>query len=519
MKTMIFALLVGIASPVLAQSSEHQNHSDMVMPKQPRILTGFGDGGFPIVTANPEAQAFFNNGMQLAHAFAHHAAVAAMKEAERLDPACAMCAWGEAWADGPTINFGKDKDELKPLKATAKRAASLARKNGNALEIELTKALVQRYNHGGGGEPGDLAFAEAMQAIAAAHPDSDAFATIAADAWMQAPAKGKAETRTNMIRAMALLTPVLQRHPDYTPAVHFYIHATEGYGEGAWAEPYANRLAALAPNASHLVHMPSHTFYWVGRYQEAADLNKRAVEIGIANAKAMDSPPPEGVWGLPYHAHNVVFGLGGALMAGDNDTALWLGRPLVQMSTQRDKAGPFAQAIAGGGYVAMALYADPQEMLAVPAPKLPYLLGLWHYARGEAYARIGDAAAVDREAAAITLPDATPSKDDFSWQATQTLLIARKVLDGRAKMMRGQPDLAAKAFEAGAALQEVEDYADVADPPAWWSPVRREAALAKYAAGDLAGARAEAQATMKVRPKDPGALALLAKLDAPSAAR
>lgn len=519
MKAVLFAFLIGVSVPASAQPSEHSNHANMTAPADAMILSGYGDGGFKIVTSNPRAQAFFNNGMQLAHAFAHQAAAAAMKEAQRLDPGCAMCAWGEAWADGPTINFDKSKKELKALGAIAKRAAALAGKNGDATEIALTQALVQRYKHAGRGNSGDLAFAVAMQAIAAAHPDSDAFATIAADAWMQASDDDEAATKVNMIRAMALLEPVLARHPDYTPAIHFYIHSTETYGEGARAEPFANRLAALAPNASHLVHMPSHTFYWVGRYQDAADVNRRAVEIGIANAKAMNRPPPDGVWGLPYHAHNVVFGLGGALMAGDKDTSLWLGRPLVEMSNKREKASPFSQAIAGGGYVAMALFADPQELLAFPAPRLPYLTGMWHYARGEVYARLNDAAGIDREAAAIALPTSKPSKDDFSWQATQTLLIARKVLDGRAKMLRGQPHLAAKAFEEGAALQEVDDYADVADPPAWWSPVRRELAFAKFAAGDLAGARTEAQATMKVRPKDPGASALIAKLDAQPPAR
>ena len=60
----------------------------------------------------PAAQAFFDNGMQLAHAFAHKAAVEAMGEAVRLDPTCAMCLWGQAWARGPTINFGKDQAEV-----------------------------------------------------------------------------------------------------------------------------------------------------------------------------------------------------------------------------------------------------------------------------------------------------------------------------------------------------------------------------------------------------------------------
>jgi hypothetical protein len=513
MKAVVFALLIGIAPPVFAQSSEHQNHADMLAPESAMILPGYGDGGFPILTSNPEAQRFFDNGMQLAHAFAHEAAAQAMRKAQRLDPSCAMCAWGEAWADGPTINFGKDKGELRPLMRTAKRAAKLARKNGNAVELALTDALIARYQNGGGSRPGDLAFATSMNAIALANPANDAFAAIAADAWMQAPSEGKAGDKANMARAMALIEPVLKRRPDYTPAIHFYIHATEIYGEGWRAEPFANRLAALAPNAQHLVHMPSHTFYWVGRYQEAADVNRRAVEIGIAQAKALKVPPPEGVWGLPYHAHNVVFGLGGAMMAGDKDTALWLARPLVARATRQTESGPFSQALGGGGYVAMALFADTREMLELAPPTLPYLLGMWHYARGEAYARNGDAGSLAREMAAIVVPAAKPDAKDFSWQASQTLKIAQKVLDGRAKMLAGQPGLAVEAFEAGAALQEVDDFLIAADPPLWWSPVRREVALAKLAAGDVAGARTAAEATIKVRPKDPGALQLIAKLD------
>ena len=99
------------------------------------------------------------------------------------------------------------------------------------------------------------------------------------------------------------LERVLAADPTYTPAIHFYIHATEIAGVATKAEPYADRLIALAPRASHLVHMPSHTYYWVGRYQDAADVHMRAVEIGVENAKRLGLPPPDGVWGLPYHAH------------------------------------------------------------------------------------------------------------------------------------------------------------------------------------------------------------------------
>jgi hypothetical protein len=147
--------------------------------------------------------------------------------------------------------------------------------------------------------------------------------------------------------------------------------------------------------------MPSHTYYWVGRYEDAAKVNMRAVEIGIENAKNLGLPAPNGVWGLPYHAHNVTFGLGGALQAGDAEIALRLGRPLVERSQIDKHAGAYRQMIAANGYYAMAIFADPKEVLALPKPNLPFLEAAWHYARGEAYAKLGDAGSVRKEAAAI----------------------------------------------------------------------------------------------------------------------
>jgi hypothetical protein len=356
--TLLLPLLCAVA-PSSAQdapkasSSEKMSagmgHSDMVAPKTPQLLPGYGTGGFSITTKVPRAQAFFDNGMQLAHAFAHTAAIAVMAEAVRLDPTCAMCLWGQAWASGPTINYGKSPEELKPLAELADKAAALAKINGTDRERALIHALQLRYTDGGGGKPGDLAFAKAMMTLAQRYPKDNEIAVIAADAWLMTEAKTPDDWKINAELAMPLLEGVLARSPNDTGAIHFYIHATEAAGVPALAERYADRLAALAPKASHLIHMPSHTYYWVGRYQDAADANMRAVEVGIADAKALGMSPPEGVWGLPYHMHNVTYGLGGALEAGDAKIALTLGRPLVERSQGRDAAGPFLQVIAASG--------------------------------------------------------------------------------------------------------------------------------------------------------------------------
>lgn len=511
------AALVG--SPLGAQDMQHMSHADSAAPKTPMILEGYGSGGFKITTSNPPAQAFFNNGMQLAHAFAHKAAIEAMEESVRLDPQCAMCLWGQAWASGPTINFGKSEDEVAKLSELADKAADLAKTNGTDRERALIHALQLRYKNGGGGKPGDMNFAKAMAGLASQYPDDKEIAVMAADAWLMTKADTAEEWKLNARLAMPLLEAVLKRAPNDTGAIHFYIHATEIAEVPALAEPYADRLAALAPKASHLVHMPSHTFYWVGRYEDAARTNMRAVELGIENAKRLGLPPPDGVWGLPYHAHNVTFGLGGALEAGDADIALKLGRPLVTRSQVREDGPPLIQMLAANGYYAMARFSPPAEVLALPEPKLPFLQAAWHYARGEALARQGDLAGVRKEAGAIHGITGELSKDDGSLQAQTMTYIARNVLVGRAEMMEHRPQNAAVAFAQAAELQEGDDFSSVADPPAWHYPVRRDLAAALLEQGDVAGAKREAQAALKYRPRDPGTLALLSTLETRTAAR
>ncbi len=523
MRTAAVLLIAGLSSGLSAQDApagappaamDHAagHHTDSISPKVAQIMPGYGSGGFPITTKVAKAQAFFDNGMQLAHAFAHKAAIKAMAEAVRLDPGCAMCLWGQAWTSGPTINYGKSEAELAPLAVMADKAAKLAETESTPREKALIHALQLRYADGGGGKPGDLEFAKAMTVLAARNPADNEIAVMAADAWLITHADTHEQSKLNAEMAMPLLEAALKRDPGYTPAIHFYIHASEIAEVPSLAEPYADRLAALAPHASHLVHMPSHTYYWVGRYQDAADTNMRAVELGIENAKALGLGPPDGVWGLPYHAHNVTFGLGGALEAGDAKTALALGRPLVERAGSRDKADAYDQLIAANGYFAMALFAPPAEVLALPKPKLEVAEAAWHYARGEAFARMSNAAGVRAEAAAIRGSTAKLSANDGSQQGQQLTLIARNVLAGRAAMMENRPQDAIIAFRQAAEIQQSADFSVFADPPAWYYPVRRDLGAAMLAAGDKPGARAEADKALKYRPKDPGTLVLLGKL-------
>ena len=260
--------------------------------------------------------------------------------------------------------------------------------------------------------------------------------------------------------------------------------------------------------------MPSHTWYWVGRYQDAANANLRAVTIDEGNAARLGHTGHEGVFKLPYHAHNVIFGLGGAMMALDAQTALTLARPLVEVAQARTEAAPVMQLLTAAGYFASGRFETPEIVLALTEPKLPYLKAAWHYARGEAFAARRDRAGLAAEIAAIPQRIATGKIDDETRAAEQMLGITRAVLQGRLAVIEGRKTDAAAAFKAAAEIEETPDFSRFTDPPAFWYPVRRDLAAALLAAGDRAGARRELQASLKLRPKDPAALVLMREIEA-----
>ena len=78
---------------------------------------------------------------------------------------------------------------------------------------------------------------------------------------------------------MPTLERVLARDPNHPGAIHLYIHAVEASDRPKRAEPFADRLRGAIPGAGHLVHMPSHIYYRVGRYLDALYVNRIAVTV------------------------------------------------------------------------------------------------------------------------------------------------------------------------------------------------------------------------------------------------
>ncbi len=464
------------------------------------MLAGMGDDRMAVDTANPGAQAWFNYGLTLARAFEHRDAALAFQLAAQLDPQCSLCRWGDAWARGPNINFGPPPEQIPALLAEARAAQALAAPDAPAGLRTLEAALVARYA-AATREDGDLAFAHAMDAMHRAEPNDVEAAIFDAEAWLIMEGHGDPSGPTIAVQA---LQPLVPRHPDHTGLIHFYVHATEDSGQPQLAEPYADRLAELAPMASHLVHMPSHTYYRVGRYEDAVRANLAALRVDAAYARKTDFPDPLGA--LTYHFHDIEFGLGAALIAGDRPAALRL-----VAAFNRDFPSPAtynsqAQSGAGEVYVALGRFAPPAAVLAAPdtVADRPYLEAMRHYARGEADLRLRRLGEARAEAALVAMPPAPASHKAVIVQ------IARLTLVGDAALADRQPDAALAAFREAAGLQDSR-LAQDDDPPAWWYPVRRSLAAALLATRDAAGADREADAVLQSWRLDPVTLAIRAE--------
>ena len=457
------------------------------------IVKGMGSGGFPADTKSAEAQAWFDYGLQLYHAFYHDEAKAAFARAMKADPDCSLCAWGEALAQGPTLNFDVSPDQLKSALGFADQAAKLAK---DERARDLAAVLQARYQPGQKTIERELAYGHAMAALVPRFPGNDDIPALAAHALLT---PYRSNNFTGVQPAIALLEPILKRNPHNTAAIHYYIHATEAAGTPALALPYAEQLAGLAPEASHLVHMGGHTLFRVGRYEEVAVLNARAMKTDTEFGAGEGRKGP--ISGPRYYLHNDTFGLAGALMAGDARLAL----KYADHASVAFPAGSPAErrsTALGRSYVAYGRFA-PDKALAIPegAADSAFMKMMRHYARGEALAAKGDAAGVLAEAASIR---SAPSGDNGA--------IAAAVLEGRAAMLNGDPSRAAKAFETAVTTQE-RVYASSFDPPPWWYPVRRSLAAADLKAGRADEASKNAEQSLKIWPGDPLTLQVLAQAE------
>jgi tetratricopeptide (TPR) repeat protein len=475
----------------------------------PPLWEGLGSITYAVTTSNPQAQAYFNQGLRLTYAFNHDEARRAFRKAQRLDPECAMCFWAEALVLGPNINLPMQEDSVAPAYAAIRKAQALAG-NANPHEQALIAALATRYVADPKADrvPLDAAYATAMSKVAAQFPDDNEIAVFHAESLMDLSPwdywkPGGAEPNPQSVNVVPTLERVLAKDQGHIGAIHLYIHAVEASDRPQRGELYADRLRGAVPGAGHLVHMPSHIYYRVGRYLDALADNKVATAVDEKYLAATDAPM--GVYRLGYYPHNVHFVMAAAQMSGDGATVIGAAEKLRAIIPDEVARGiAMVHPVKAAPYFAHAQFSSPETILALPDPGdvIPYVKAMWHYARGVAHAARRNVPAAIAEADAIAAIGRTA---DFSLltasgiPAPDVLKLARASIEARVAQAQGDTGTAIARFAEAAALQDALSYTE---PPYWYYPVRQSLGAALLQAGRLPEAEEQFRLALKRAPNN-----------------
>ena len=493
--------LVATLAIVVCSCASRPPASEALTPSSPPrlqapLFSDLGSYSAPITTDEPMAQRFFDQGLTLTYGFNHAEAIRSFREAVRLDPECAMCYWGIAFALGPNINMSMVEDAQPEAYGAAQKAWQLAG-NSTPREQAFIRALVNRYVPPPVKDRSalDRAFSDAMREVARQFPDDAEAQTLFAESlmdlspWDYWMANGEPKPATREM--LTVLERVLAANPNHPGANHLYIHVVEASTSPERAEAAADRLGPLAPGAGHLVHMPSHIYIRVGRYHDAAVAN---IKAGEADTSYIAQCQAQGVYPLLYHPHNWHFLWASATFAGQKQ---WAERGALRtrelMGTHRHDDpmfGPYIQHFWLAPLYHQVRFAEWEQILASSEPEnLPYTRAIWHYARGMAYAGKGNLKAARKELAAMQ-----PYVDDPALPAVmvsvrnnahQLAAIARLVLTGTIEARDRKYE---RAIASLTEAMQLEDALGYNEPEDWHYPVRQILGAVQLDAGNAVAA-------------------------------
>jgi tetratricopeptide (TPR) repeat protein len=450
-------------------------------------LQNLGSHTFPVTTFSRDAQLFMNQGLNLAYGFNHAEAGRSFREAARLDPDLAMAYWGQALVLGPNINAVMEPADEPRAYELSHKALSLKSKV-SLREQAYIDALAKRYT----GKPedraaGDKAFAAAMREVAKAFPeDLDAQSLYAESVmdlrpwgyWMR---DGSPYEDTKEI--VSVIESVLERNPNHPLALHLYIHLMEPTDTPEKAEAASDRLLHLMPGAGHMVHMPSHIYQRIGRYEDSAKSNELAA---LADEDYITQCNAQGLYPMGYYPHNIHFLWFAASADGRGQLAVDSARRLAaKLPDQALLEMPMTAGFRIVPYYALTRFGRWDEMLKEPAPPKESLLltGMWHYTRGLAFLGKGKLADAEKELLEVKRIAKDPALDFKLFSpntAVSVFSIAPEVLGGEIEAVKKNYDQAVAHLERAVRLEDSLVYTE---PSEWHYPPRQALAAVLLEAG------------------------------------
>ena len=485
-----------------------------------RLFDHIQPNEIPATGLSADARRYFDQGVALVYGFNHKAAIRSFAQAARIDPSCAMCWWGVALANGPNINAGMDDAANLAALAALKRAEKMG-EGLSPLERSLIAAQKLRYSASSEAERAslDAQYADAMLSLAKANPANDDLHILAAEAamntrpWDYWTEDKQAQPRIG--EAVSLIETVIARNPQHPQASHLYIHLMENGTDPKIAEAAADELARSGPaSLGHLVHMPAHIYYRIGRY---ADSMKANIAAARADEQYLAIAGDDGLYRYGYYPHNVHFLLTSAQMVGNlHSVASETERLKSILNDDVAKQLPWVQAIHAAPAFALAQSGSPEAILALTkdSTDLAYVEAMRHYARAVGQALAGDKAAFETEIAALDTAGASAELAAMAEQgfpAPDIVKLASHVARGRFALANGNPAAAVGEFEKAEAIEATIPYNE---PPYWYYPVAQSRGAALYAMGRHREASAAFRKALFLAPNNGWALYGLARSEA-----
>ena len=375
------------------------------------------------------------------YAFAKAEAGRSFREAQRRDPDCAICYWGEAWAWGPYVNGRMTMAEAPRAYAAIRRASALAEHHASPKERAYIEAMAIRYlEHFDPTDHAreDRAYADAMAGVAERYPDDLDAATLYAEAlFLLLPRPGAFDiANPDVAQLLSVLENALQRDIRHPGACHLYVHTTELTTEPQRAAACAAHLGGAMPAASHLSHMPAHTWTRTGRWGDAVDASLRAWET--------DRRSLSGETFATYPAHDLQMLVFAACMDGQGALAIRAAQGLTMLTGE-----PMYRALA------LVRFGRFSEMSALgPRPTSDIPAGSWDFAQGYARLRAGDTPG-SRQSLMRLRATANSSRTSFRFHSARTLLgVLAGILDGEIQRAEGRLPDAIAAFEQAVAIED-----------------------------------------------------------------
>ena len=480
--------------------------------KPATLVSGLGDLHHPVTTSNPQAQKFFDQGLRFIYAFNHDEAARSFRRAAELDPKLAMAYWGIAEAVGPNYNDPASDERFKQAHEAAQKAVDLSG-GATATEKAYIAAMAVRF-------PADAdadrrkaaeAYYDAMRDVSRQYPDDLDAATLFAEAGMDLHPwglwrhDGTPEAHTEEI--VKTLESVIKRDPNHMGAVHYYIHAVEASPAPERALAGANRLAAMAPAAGHLVHMPAHVYIRTGDYDAAVKTNQQAAAADRAYLQASGS---QGLYRLMYYSHNLHFIAIAGAMEGDYPQAAQAAKLLVANVSPHVKDVPPLEAFMTVPMAVDLRFQKWNDVLSTrqPSADMKVATTFWHYARGMAMAGSGKIDEAQAEYKVIADTEAATPADaifamPFNNKTKDILRIARNVLGAKIAVAKKDHERAVAMLRDAV---EVQDALNYGEPPDWYFPVREALGATLLMKGDAAEAEKVFREDLERNPRNPRSL-------------